>query len=87
MFNCTRFDDCAKLFQKYAIELNQEAFQRLTVFMEHLLHANQNLTAVSEPNQIWVRHFLDSAFISRYIKTGATVLDIGTGGGIPAIPL
>ena len=87
MFDCTRFGDCAKLFQKYAIELKQEAFQGLTIYMEHLLHAKQNLTAVSEPNQIWVRHFLDSAYISRYIKTGASVLDIGTGGGIPAIPL
>ena len=87
MLDAVKYDDCASLFDKYEIELSESAYIRFSEYLELLRSANQNLTAVLEPEEIWIRHFLDSAYISRYIGSDSSLLDIGTGGGIPAIPL
>ena len=87
MLDAVKYDDCAALFRRYDIELSESAYITFSEYLELLRSAGQNLTAVREPDQIWIRHFLDSAFISRYIGRDSSLLDIGTGGGIPAIPL
>lgn len=46
-----------------------------------------NLTAITDPVEIAIKHVLDSLVPSLYIPEGATLLDIGTGGGFPGIPL
>ena len=45
-----------------------------------------NLTAISEPKAILIRHIFDSLAIVPFIK-GPDILDFGTGGGLPGIPL
>jgi 16S rRNA (guanine527-N7)-methyltransferase len=45
-----------------------------------------NLTAIRDPEEILRRHILDSAAIIPYLQ-GQTVLDVGTGAGLPGIPL
>ncbi len=54
-----------------------------------LLHWNKttNLTAINDPFEVAVKHFLDSLAPARLISPGATLLDIGSGGGFPGIPL
>jgi len=46
-----------------------------------------NLTRIVEPEEMANRHFLDSVVAEQYIPAGASVIDIGTGGGFPGIPL
>lgn len=78
------------LFSAYQLDLSEEQYQLLSQYAA-LLHDEtpvQNVTAVSEISDIWVRHFLDSAYLLHHIGGDASkVIDIGTGGGIPGIPL
>ena len=46
-----------------------------------------NLTAITDPTETAVKHFLDSLAPSRFIPDGAGLLDVGTGAGFPGIPL
>lgn len=46
-----------------------------------------NLTAITAPEDVAVKHFIDAAAPSPHIPAGSAVLDIGSGGGFPGIPL
>ncbi len=46
-----------------------------------------NLTAITNPHDIAVKHFIDSITVVSQIPEKASVLDIGTGGGFPGIPI
>lgn len=83
------FAECSALFMKYDIALDQTQYALLQKYAEMLLDESerQNVTAVRTLPEIWVRHFLDSAYLLRFLPDSGAVLDIGTGGGIPAIPL
>ncbi|MDX2083862.1 MAG: 16S rRNA (guanine(527)-N(7))-methyltransferase RsmG [Candidatus Melainabacteria bacterium] len=46
-----------------------------------------NLTRITEPADFFYRHLLESLALATYLPKHATVLDMGTGGGFPALPL
>lgn len=77
------------IFKNYNIELEpaEEAIFRrfLELFMEYNSHTN--LSAIRTPGAIIEKHFIDSLELGRFVELSGKVLDIGSGGGFPGIPL
>ena len=50
---------------------------------------NINLTAITEPKEVAIKHFIDSLCFLKYvdIKKGQSLLDVGTGAGFPSVPI
>lgn len=71
------------------VEISLEQAEKFYKYMELLLEWNEkiNLTAITEPNDIILKHFIDSVTIEKYLNKGAKLIDIGTGAGFPGIPL
>ena len=71
------------------IALDQEKIELLGRHAVELLYWNQtiNLTAITDPVKIAVNHFLDALAPAPMIPPNASLIDIGSGGGFPGIPL
>ncbi|MBQ3592853.1 MAG: 16S rRNA (guanine(527)-N(7))-methyltransferase RsmG [Clostridia bacterium] len=56
---------------------------------DRLIEANKrlNLTAITQKDAVMVLHIEDSLTLCDYIPQGAKVIDVGTGGGFPALPI
>lgn len=78
-------------FQKCNIELSQDKADKLLKLYEFLVEYNQNvnLTAITDFEEVVVKHFIDSVlpFIMIDIKENSSFIDVGTGAGFPSIPL
>ncbi len=71
------------------IKLTQLQAEQFYTYMQLLLEWNQkiNLTAITEPNEIIQKHFVDSATIVKHLENTRTIIDVGTGAGFPGIPI
>ena len=73
------------------IEIDSAAPQRLEKYAEMLIEKNKvmNLTAITEPKDIAVKHFYDSLIPLKQVNIpqGARVIDVGTGAGFPGLVL
>jgi len=76
-------------FEKIDISLNEEQIKQYYEYMNLLIDWNKkiNLTAIIEPSDIILKHFVDSATILKYIKDNESIVDVGTGAGFPGIPI
>jgi len=69
--------------------LDKVQLGKFAVFAAELCKWNRkiNLTAITRTEDIAVKHLLDSLAVIRHVELCGEVLDIGSGGGFPAIPL
>jgi 16S rRNA (guanine527-N7)-methyltransferase len=77
--------------EQLEVPLTHQQLAQFTRYQELLLAWNDrmNLTAVREPAEMRVRHFLDSLSCARVMGDlhGRTLIDVGTGAGFPGLPL
>ena len=78
MIDVTQLKICAAAFE---VEVDDLLAQRLDIYARLLVEWNEkmNLTAITEPNAIVIKHFVDSLTVA--------LVDVGTGAGFPGVPL
>lgn len=86
-----QYEHSKKEFLKYGIELTQEQYNKFDKYAEFLVEYNKNvnLTAITQPQEILIKHFIDSVLLAKYAKIpdNSSLIDVGTGAGFPSIPL
>ncbi len=73
------------------ITMSEKQAEQFIKYMELLLMHNENvnLTAITDKDEIIVKHFLDSItpLVFTNFEDGCSIIDVGTGAGFPSIPL
>lgn len=77
------------LSKKINIDLTEKQIYNFYDYMNLLLEWNEkvNLTAITEMDDIILKHFIDSITILKYLKENDSIIDVGTGAGFPGIPV
>jgi len=75
--------------QQFNISLTPEKIGLFETYLRELKRWNSkiNITAIHDEFEITIKHFVDSISPLNYMPSYASVLDIGSGGGFPGIPL
>ncbi|MFG0250726.1 MAG: 16S rRNA (guanine(527)-N(7))-methyltransferase RsmG [Phycisphaeraceae bacterium JB051] len=78
--------------QAIGVELTDEQLQQLAAYLHLMLETNKqfNLTAIREPEEAWKRHIIDSLTLMPGLiewPENSKLVDVGTGGGLPGIPI
>lgn len=82
-------DMLGKMLQQVRVDLPEKALTELLWFRDELLRWNKkiNLTAITDPVAALEKHLVDSLTLIPYLKPEGFILDMGSGGGFPSIPL
>ncbi|NOT22405.1 MAG: 16S rRNA (guanine(527)-N(7))-methyltransferase RsmG [Nitrospiraceae bacterium] len=77
--------------RELGLEITEEQTEQFLRYLNHLVEWNKtvNLTSITDPHEIIIKHFVDSllALTTTNFSKNCTVLDVGSGGGFPGIPL
>lgn len=90
--------NCAKLWYTAGMDLKflggyekliKDRAGQFQIFKDLLLESNKkyNLTAICDEKEVYIKHFLDSILPNDEFPVSASVVEIGSGGGFPSIPL
>lgn len=77
------------LLQNANILLDDKMTERFETYYRFLVSENEkyNLTAITEHDEVWFKHFADSMLGSKFVPHGASLVDVGCGAGFPSVPL
>lgn len=88
-----KFDEFLNIFKTLAQEnnilLDDNKIMKFYKYMVLIKEWNEkiNLTAITEPKEMIIKHFIDSLTIINEMKKKSKIIDVGTGAGFPGIPL
>ena len=84
-----RYQELKAGINTLGIDCTSQQLEKLLTYLELLERWNKayNLTAIRDPIQMVRLHLLDSLAIHPYIQAGKEIIDVGTGPGLPGIPL
>lgn len=88
--NLQEFEDLFKSeCEKNDVVIKETEYDKFFQYMLGIVEWNEkiNVTAITEPKEFLVKHFIDSLTINKYIEDGKKLIDIGTGAGFPGVPL
>ena len=76
-------------FKELNISLSNEQINKFYDYMNLLIEWNKvmNLTGITDPKEIILKHFIDSLTALDRIDKNQTIIDVGTGAGFPGIPI
>lgn len=85
----------SEIFEAAEMPLSEDSAEAFLSYFELLVERNKvmNLTAITEPEAVFVKHFLDSAILWKLCgetvgsRDQISVIDVGTGAGFPGVPL
>lgn len=84
-------ENFARQLEKLNVCVSGGQIERFDKYAEMLVSYNEkvNLTALTSPDDIAEKHFIDSIlpFLHFSLREGASVIDVGTGAGFPSCPL
>ncbi len=80
--------ELTSLLEKSELELSDQKILLLIQYVELLIKWNKayNLTSVRDPSDMLIKHIMDSLMVGK-VLTGGSFIDVGTGPGLPGIPL
>ena len=78
-----------ELIKKINVEITDEQLEKYFKYMNLLLEWNEkiNLTAITEIDEVILKHFIDSMTVLKFLVDSETIIDVGTGAGFPGIPI
>lgn len=86
-----KYSVCQKVFAENGLTLQKDIYEKLDIYAQYLVKTNEsvNLTAITAPDEILVKHFADSIAVTKYVNfaDGSKVIDVGTGAGFPLLPI
>lgn len=71
------------------LELTEGQIAAFETYFSFLVEENEkyNLTAITDHQEVWTKHFVDSMLGAKFVPRNAKLADIGCGAGFPSVPL
>lgn len=81
--------DLVEKFKQIDVSLSLDQQKQFDLYFSHLIETNKkfNLTAITQEDEVLIKHFIDSVLPQKNIAQNANLIDVGSGAGFPALPL